>query len=117
MAPSGAAGDCGNAAGSSRGKEGDPRFDLLLSLAKQMVQKQRRIAAEKASTVKKARQAEAGGAVAESCDEDFVFKGRAHAVAPAAEDPAETAVGSPEAAEAIEGARAQLLSIASADFS
>ena len=80
-------------------------------------EKQRRTAAEKASTVKKARQAEAGGAVAESCDEDFVFKGRAHAVAPAAEDPAETAVGSPEAAEAIEGARAQLLSIASADFS
>ena len=39
MAPSGAAGDCGNAAGSSRGKEGDPRFDLLLSLSKQMVQK------------------------------------------------------------------------------
>ena len=117
MAPSPLLVTSGNAAGSSRGKEGDPRFDLLLSLSKQMVQKQRRTAAEKASTVKKARQAEAGGAAAESGDEDFVFTGRAHAVAPAAEDPLETAVGLPEAAEAIEGARAQLLSIASADFS
>ena len=55
----------GNAAGSSRGKEGDPRFNLLPSLAKQMVVKQRRTAAEKASTAKKARQADAAAAAAD----------------------------------------------------
>ena len=53
-----------------------------------MVQKQRRTAAEKASTVKKARQAEAGGAAAESGD-GVIIIGRACATATAVEDQAE----------------------------
>ena len=51
-------------------------------------EKQRRTAAEKASTVKRARQAEAGGAAAESGD-GVIIIGRACATATAVEDQAE----------------------------
>ena len=81
MAPSPLLVTSGNAAGSSRGKEGDPRFNLLPSLAKQMVLKQRRTAAGKASTAKKARQADAAAAAADN-DNGVLIIGPARAPPP-----------------------------------
>ena len=53
MAPSGASGDCVNAAGSSCGEEGDPEFNLLPADEKRMLLKQRKRSAEKATTIKR----------------------------------------------------------------
>ena len=65
MGPSLAAGGGGNAAdgsGSEEGDPGDPGFDLLPRNQKRKLLMQRKKAAEKASTVKKARRGDAGDA-------------------------------------------------------
>ena len=92
MAPSGASGDCVNAAGSSRGKEGDPEFNLLPADEKRMLLKQRKRSAEKATTIKRTRQPDAGAALAVVDGEGVIFTSRAHTAAPAVDDDADTTV-------------------------
>ena len=89
MGPSRAAASGGIAAdgrGSNDGEAGDPEFDLLPADQKRKILKQRKMAAEKAPTVKKARRGEAADA---EDDDDVVIIGRARA-APQAEFNAET---------------------------
>ena len=70
MAASVDAGDGGMAADSSGSDEGDPAFDLMPADAKRKLLKQCRLAAEKASTVKKARLEVALAAAVDGDDDD-----------------------------------------------
>ena len=86
MGQSRAAASGGNAAdgsGSEDGEAGDPNFDLLPGDQKRKILKQRKMAADKAPTAKKARRGDAGEAGDVEDDDVVVIIGRAQAAAEA----------------------------------
>jgi len=86
MGPSRAAASGGIAAdgsGSEDGEAGDPEFDLLPGEQKRKILQQRKMAADKAPTAKKARRGDAGEAGDVEDDDVVVIIGRAQAAAEA----------------------------------